>query len=1044
VGGGTVGPVQMVDGDLLVSATDLTRFLACRHLTRLDLEVARGERRAPVEADDGLEVLRRRGLAHEAAYVAALRDRGLRVVEITAADRIHGRAALRAAEEATVAAMADGADVVYQATLVDGAWRGHADLLLRRPDRPGRWGWSYDVADVKLARRLTVAAVLQMACYAERLTELQQVPPELLVAVTGDGSERAYRYDRCASYARRARADLLAFVADPPPTAPEPVRHCAQCRWQPGCRARWRAEDRITLVAGLRQREARVLRAAGVTTLGDLAVSDPAVLADVLGPAPADRLQAQARLQARERAGAGPQHRVLPAEPGRGLALLPSPSPGDVFFDIEGDPYAGDGGLEYLFGVLGPQGYVPFWATRPQDERTAFEALVDHLTRAWRDDPGMHVYHYAPYEPTRLRRLAGRYDTRVEEVYRLLAGGRLVDLYPVVKQGVQVGKESYSLKRLEDHYWGHGRDGAPVADAMGSVVAFERWLLRGARPDDPELESLRSYNEEDCRSTAALRDWLEALRAEAGGDAVHPRPAPPPPVPPGAGPAPDDPLLAALGRRAPAETPADVPADVGAAAAEAYRLLHALLGWSRREALAPAVQGPGGPAASPGDPDDVLLAGRLRQLAAWVAEHGPHAADGPWAASRRLLLRRRPSPPGELPSQPGELVVRVGERPDGAVLRWADVVAPDGRPAPGVLPVQAPAGTGGPALAAALVRWAVAEGRRAGLCGTSAAEVAAVQRALAPGTPVVAGLPARLADPALQDRLDLLVVVGADRMPLAHAVVAAGAARRVVLLGDSCRRPGRRGSGAHPPGAGIAVLDHLLAGAGWRGTPAPGEGVLLDVVSRTHPDVVRFVSGLSYDGRLRAAPGSERLAVRSAGPLRGAGLRWVPVADGTDPVDAVAALLGALLADGTWTDHRDVRRRLDPADVLVLVPRDGDHARALRRRLSADAGDGVLVEAVEAAADLRAPVVLLDLTGGVPGRPSAEEAPSRERLTVALSRAGALVAVVADPALLGAEPRTPEQLQRLDALHRYAEEAATAATPEPDATRRAEVTGTGR
>jgi len=1041
VGGDTVGPVQRVDGDLLVSATDLTRFLACRHLTRLDLEVARGERAAPVEADDGLEVLRHRGLAHEAAYVAALRGRGLRVVEITAADRIHGREALRAAEEVTVAAMADGADVVYQATLVDGAWRGHADLLLRRPDRPGRWGWSYDVADVKLARRLTVAAVLQMACYAERLTVVQGTPPELLVAVTGDGSERAYRYDRCAAYARRARADLLAFVADPPPTVPEPVRHCAQCRWQPACRARWRAEDRITLVAGLRQREARALQAVGVTTLGDLAASDPAALADVLGAAPADRLQAQARLQARERSGAGPQHRVLPPEPGRGLALLPPPSPGDVFFDIEGDPYAGDGGLEYLFGVLGPQGYVPFWATRPQDERTAFEALVDHLTRAWQDDPGMHVYHYAPYEPTRLRRLAGRYDTRVEEVRRLLAGGRLVDLYPIVKQGVQVGKESYSLKRLEDHYWGHGRDGAPVADAMGSVVAFERWLLRGAHPDDPALESLRSYNEEDCRSTAALRDWLEALRAGSGGDAVRPRPVPPPPVPPYAGPAPDDPLLAALADLAARGDRA--PAGEGARAVEVHRLLHALLGWSRREAMAPPVRLPDGDGSPVGEPDDVLLAGRLRELAARVAELGPQAVEGPWAASRDLLLRRTPSPPEAV-------AVRAGERAEDAVLRWAHVVAPDGRPAPGVLPVQAPAGTGGPALAAALVRRAVAEGRRAGLCGPTTAEVAAVQRALPPGTPVVAGLPARLADPALEDRLDLLVVVGADRMPLAHALAAAGAARRVVLLGDPCRRPGRRGGGVHPPGAGIDALDHLLAGAGRRATPVPGEGVLLDVVSRAHPDVVRFVSELSYDGRLRAAPGSEHLAVRSAGPLHGAGLRWVPVPDGTDPVDAVAALAGALLADGSWTDHRDVRRRLGPDDVLVLVPRDGDHARALRRRLSAavgvgpDGGPGVRVEAVDAAAGLRAPVVLLDLTGGVPGRPSAEEAPSRERLTVALSRAGALVAVLADPALLGAEPRTPEQLQRLDALHRYGEEATTVAAPEPGDALRAEVTGTGR
>jgi len=149
--------MQQVDGELIVSPTDLTKYLACEHLTRLDLAVARGELAKPDDAiDEALQILFTRGLEHEYRYLDRLRAEGRRVVEIP------DEGTLRERELATEQAMAEGADVIYQATFFDGRWRGHADFLLRRDDRPGRWAWSYDVADTKLARRMKVAALLQM------------------------------------------------------------------------------------------------------------------------------------------------------------------------------------------------------------------------------------------------------------------------------------------------------------------------------------------------------------------------------------------------------------------------------------------------------------------------------------------------------------------------------------------------------------------------------------------------------------------------------------------------------------------------------------------------------------------------------------------------------------------------------------------------------------------------------------------------------------------------------------------------------------------
>ncbi|MCU1379879.1 MAG: protein of unknown function, putative recB domain, partial [Acidimicrobiales bacterium] len=199
--------------------------------------------------------------------------------------------------------------------------------------------------------------------------------------------------------------------------------------------------------------------------------------------------------------------------PGRGLAALPPPSPGDLFFDMEGDPWAGEGGLEYLFGVIEREGdgtrYHAFWAHDPVAERRAFEGLVDLLVERLDADPGMHVYHYAPYEATALKKLAGRHATRETEVDRLLRGDVLVDLYRVVRQGVRVSQEGYGLKKLEPLYL-PAREGG-ITDGGSSIVAYEEWIESG---DAAVLESIRAYNELDCVSTLGLREWLEERRVE--------------------------------------------------------------------------------------------------------------------------------------------------------------------------------------------------------------------------------------------------------------------------------------------------------------------------------------------------------------------------------------------------------------------------------------------------------------------------------------------------------------------------------------------------
>ena len=148
---------------------------------------------------------------------------------------------------------------------------------------------------------------------------------------------------------------------------------------------------------------------------------------------------------------------LLPVEVGFGLARLPEPSEGDVFLDFEGDPFVGEHGLEYLFGYQfrdegGQWAYTGDWAFTREDERRAFERFVDFVMARWQAHPGLHIYHYAPYEPAALKRLMGRYATREEEIDQMLRARLFVDLFSVVRHSVRASVESYSIKRLEPFY----------------------------------------------------------------------------------------------------------------------------------------------------------------------------------------------------------------------------------------------------------------------------------------------------------------------------------------------------------------------------------------------------------------------------------------------------------------------------------------------------------------------------------------------------------------------------------------------------------------
>ncbi|GGP63022.1 TM0106 family RecB-like putative nuclease [Saccharothrix coeruleofusca] len=509
------------DGRLVHSPADLVDLLECEHRSTLSLAAALGLPGAPVGEPQRDTLAAKHGLQHEQAILERFRERHA-VVEIPQPAPTHE--ALTLAARQTREAIAAGAPVIYQGVFYEDGFHGRADFLVAT-DR------GYEPHDAKLARHATPAAVVQLTAYAHALGEHAGPATHLLL---GDGSTRTFR---AADFLPVVR-DLLARLRAKRPALPERLWDderpaCATCRFSRHC-AEGRERDRdLSLVAGIRADQRRKLAAAGLGTIDALANATATQRPATMSQATFTALRAQAALQVIQdssRTEDDPVGKVAyEVVAPEALAALPDPSPGDLFFDMEGDPYALAGeGLEYLFGVVTPEErFTPFWAhTRPQ-EKEAFERLVDLATARVAEHPGAHVYHYAPYEVNALKRLAALHGTREEEVDHLLRSGALVDLYAVVRKALRVSQRSYSIKYLEPLYMPSARAGE-VTTAVSSIEAYEQYLaLVGVDPERARevLDGIAEYNAYDCVSTHRLYRFLLDIRAEAGIAAEAPEPS---------------------------------------------------------------------------------------------------------------------------------------------------------------------------------------------------------------------------------------------------------------------------------------------------------------------------------------------------------------------------------------------------------------------------------------------------------------------------------------------------------------------------------------
>lgn len=528
-------------GEWFISPRDLIAELECTQ--RLHLEWAVLEKLLPApDSENGpeLELLIEQGRLHEKALATQLRTAGS-FVDI--GEPKFTQEALTLAHEKTVEAVHNGIETIYQATFFTKGFMGFADFLILVKDEAGRplkdaeGRFVYDPVDAKSARSAKRAAVLQVSAYAFIMKEMGlAVPHNVHLWLGGDARWSAAALDLidlAEHFVNRVRTSIAQFDSAPSPTWAAPKESCMRCRWAASCDA-GRHEDRdLSLIQGIRSNTRALLIKNGIETIEEMAqASDeqrPKEPKEVTRET-FENLRAQAEIQVRGKDLPKPIYDLRDLD---AFGLLPESSEGDIWFDMEGDPFANNGeGLEYMFGYLYKVGktlkFDTFDAINRAQEKTAFCAFIEYLLQRLKEFPDMHVYHYASYEVSAMLRLAQRHGAFEFEVDRLVRDGVFVDLYAIVRRAFRFSTESMSIKYIEKTFWNGHRD-KEVTTAVGSVIQFERALAMLAAGDKDSftktLNEIKSYNKDDVDSTQQLDAWIREQATNHGIDIAAVRPA---------------------------------------------------------------------------------------------------------------------------------------------------------------------------------------------------------------------------------------------------------------------------------------------------------------------------------------------------------------------------------------------------------------------------------------------------------------------------------------------------------------------------------------
>lgn len=376
------------------------------------------------------------------------------------------------------------------------------DLLIRKPGHSVFGDWLYTPTEIKLGKRPKLDYQIIAAFHTYLLAQTQHAWSETCWLILRNHRHYAVDLETVLPKMQEALEACIQTLLQP--QEPEVfISHsrCDLCQWLSHCYQVAQDDQHLSLLPGVTPNRYAQLKELRLTTVESLAQASSDQLAPLpgFGTSVADKLIRQAQANLHNRAIA---HPISPTASGH-LLLSPEElptSPIELYFDIEAAP---EQNLVYLHGVLvvdrdqNSEDFYPLLADCTEDEPLIWEAFLD-LVWQYPDAP---IYHFCPYEVQTVQRLADRYDTPEHHITPLLH--RFVDLHERVTRVAILPVESYALKAIARWVGFNWRDAE--ANGAQSIYWYSQWLATG---DRSFLNAIIRYNEDDCRATYQVKEWL--------------------------------------------------------------------------------------------------------------------------------------------------------------------------------------------------------------------------------------------------------------------------------------------------------------------------------------------------------------------------------------------------------------------------------------------------------------------------------------------------------------------------------------------------------
>jgi predicted RecB family nuclease len=367
-------------------------------------------------------------------------------------------------------------------------------ILIKQPGHSKFGDWKYVPVNIKLGRRPKPEYKLIAAFHAQMLGVIQGVVPIESQLILREQQDHYINLEYWLPRMQQSVAECFEMLNNK--LEPEVFisrQRCNLCHWYNYCYGIAQSAEHLSLIPGVTPKRYEYLKEIGVDNLESFADVPESALSEMMGEDVARQLKQQVDSLKSNRAIVRSSFDLINQQPIPTGAI-------ELYFDIEAEP---ERQIDYLLGVLlvdrgaNTEKFSAFLAKNLEEEGEIWQQFLD-FTALYPDAP---IFHYSEYEVDTIKRLAKLYGTPNAVTKELLS--RFVDLHEWVIESVVLPVESYSLKSLANWIGFYWRETEGSGDQ--SVCWYDQWLIT---KNASLLNLILSYNEDDCRATRYLKDWL--------------------------------------------------------------------------------------------------------------------------------------------------------------------------------------------------------------------------------------------------------------------------------------------------------------------------------------------------------------------------------------------------------------------------------------------------------------------------------------------------------------------------------------------------------